>query len=101
MMRRAAALGHEYCAITDHSPRLTVANGMSSEQLLSQLSVVAELNAELAPFRVLTGIEVDILVDGSLDQDDDLLADLDIVVASVHSHLDTTGRRRPSGCCRP
>ncbi|MDT2005126.1 PHP domain-containing protein [Rhodococcus opacus] len=89
MMRRAAALGHEYCAITDHSPRLTVANGLSSEQLLTQLNVVAELNVELAPFRVLTGIEVDILDDGSLDQDDDLLADLDIVVASVHTHLDT------------
>ncbi|MFZ2175322.1 MAG: PHP domain-containing protein [Rhodococcus sp. (in: high G+C Gram-positive bacteria)] len=87
MMRRAADLGHEYCAVTDHSQRLSVANGLSPEQVLAQLNAVAELNAELAPFRVLTGIEVDILDDGSLDQDDDLLADLDIVVASVHSHL--------------
>ncbi|MEU2001858.1 PHP domain-containing protein [Rhodococcus sp. NPDC019627] len=89
MMRRAATLGHEYCALTDHSARLTAANGLTSERLLAQLSVIAELNAELAPFRVLTGIEVDILDDGSLDQDDDLLADLDVVVASVHSHLDS------------
>ncbi|MDH6290768.1 putative hydrolase [Rhodococcus opacus] len=87
MMRSAAALGHEYCALTDHSPRLTVANGLSAERLRSQLEVIAELNEELAPFRILTGIEVDILDDGSLDQDPDLLDELDIVVASVHSKL--------------
>ncbi|GAA4476767.1 PHP domain-containing protein [Rhodococcus olei] len=87
MMRRAALIGHEYCALTDHSPRLTVANGLTAERLRRQLDVVAELNGELAPFRILTGIEVDILDDGTLDQDPDLLADLDIVVASVHSKL--------------
>ncbi|NEW43107.1 PHP domain-containing protein [Nocardia cyriacigeorgica] len=87
MMRTAAALGHEYCALTDHSPRLTVANGLSAERLRRQLDAVAELNTELAPFRILTGIEVDILDDGSLDQDPDLLDELDIVVASVHSRL--------------
>ncbi|MFV9456772.1 PHP domain-containing protein [Rhodococcus sp. NM-2] len=87
MMRSAAALGHEYCALTDHSPRLTVANGLSAERLRSQLEVIAALNEELAPFRILTGIEVDILDDGSLDQDPDLLDELDIVVASVHSKL--------------
>src|SRR5690606_39591659 len=87
MMAVAAALGHEYYALTDHSPRLTVANGLSAERLRRQLDVVAELNARLAPFRVLTGIEVDILDDGSLDQDPDLLDELDIVVASVHSRL--------------
>ncbi|WP_188828290.1 PHP domain-containing protein [Nocardia camponoti] len=87
MMRTAAMLGHEYCALTDHSPRLTVANGLSRDRLLRQLDVVAELNAELAPFRILTGIEVDILDDGTLDQDADLLEQLDIVVASVHSKL--------------
>ncbi|MFF0814073.1 PHP domain-containing protein [Rhodococcus sp. NPDC003318] len=87
MMRRAALIGHEYCALTDHSPRLTVANGLSAERLRRQLEVIAELNAELAPFRILTGIEVDILDDGSLDQDPDLLAELDVVVASVHSKL--------------
>ncbi|MEU7138281.1 PHP domain-containing protein [Nocardia sp. NPDC046473] len=87
MMGVAAALGHEYCALTDHSPRLTVANGLSAGRLRKQLDVVAELNDRLAPFRILTGIEVDILDDGTLDQQADLLAELDIVVASVHSHL--------------
>ncbi|MFD6156823.1 PHP domain-containing protein [Nocardia sp. NPDC060256] len=87
MMGVAAALGHEYCALTDHSPRLTVANGLSAGRLRKQLDVIAELNDRLAPFRILTGIEVDILDDGTLDQQADLLAELDIVVASVHSHL--------------
>ncbi|MGN2636794.1 PHP domain-containing protein [Nocardia takedensis] len=87
MMAVAAALGHEYCALTDHSPRLTVANGLSADRLRRQLDVVAALNERVAPFRVLTGIEVDILDDGSLDQDADLLARVDIVVASVHSKL--------------
>ncbi len=87
MMRTAMALGHEYCALTDHSPRLTIANGLSADRLRRQLDVVAELNEELAPFRILTGIEVDILDDGRLDQQAELLARLDIVVASVHSRL--------------
>jgi putative hydrolase len=87
MMGVAAALGHEYCALTDHSPRLTVANGLSADRLRRQLDVVAELNERMAPLRILTGIEVDILDDGTLDQQGDLLAELDIVVASVHSHL--------------
>jgi putative hydrolase len=87
MAEAARELGHEWIALTDHSPRLTVAGGLSAERLLAQLELVAELNAELAPFRILTGIEVDICEDGSLDQRDDLLAGLDIVVASVHSRL--------------
>ncbi len=73
--------------LTDHSPRLTVANGLSAERLAQQLDVVAELNAELAPFAILTGIEVDILDDGALDQSDELLGRLDLVVGSVHSKL--------------
>ena len=87
MARAARDLGHEYLVLTDHSPRLTVANGLSSERLRQQLGAVAEVNEQLAPFRVLTGIEVDILMDGSLDQEDELLASLDVVVASVHSKL--------------
>jgi len=87
MARTAEALGHEYLALTDHSPRLTVAHGLNRDRLLAQLEVVAELNERLAPFRILTGIEVDILEDGSLDQDEELLAGLDVVVASVHSKL--------------
>ncbi|MCX5416237.1 PHP domain-containing protein [Streptomyces sp. NBC_00059] len=87
MGRTAAELGHEWAVLTDHSPRLTVANGLSTERLLRQLSVVAELNERWAPFRLLTGIECDILDDGSLDQDPEVLERLDVVVVSVHSKL--------------
>ncbi|MEV5536354.1 PHP domain-containing protein [Saccharopolyspora shandongensis] len=83
----ARELGHEWMVLTDHSPRLTVARGLSAERLREQLEVVAGLNERLAPFRILTGIEVDILSAGALDQDEDLLAELDVVVASVHSDL--------------
>ena len=87
MARTARDLDLEWMVITDHSPRLTVANGLSAERLRAQLDLVGDLNAELAPFRILTGIEVDILDDGSLDQTDELLGRLDVVVASVHSKL--------------
>ena len=87
MMATAAELGHEYCALTDHSPRLTIANGLSPERLRKQLDVIDELREQVAPMRILTGIEVDILEDGSLDQEPDLLERLDVVVASVHSKL--------------
>ena len=87
MMATARSLGHEYCVITDHSPRLTVARGLSVERLQEQLALTARLAEEMAPFRVLQGIEVDILEDGGLDQTDAMLARLDVVVASVHSKL--------------
>jgi putative hydrolase len=87
MARAAIALGHHYMVLTDHSPRLTVARGLSADRLRSQLVEVARLNDQLRPFRILTGIEVDILDDGSLDQEPDLLRQLDLVVASVHSKL--------------
>jgi putative hydrolase len=87
MAEAARDLGHEWIALTDHSPRLTVASGLSAERLVEQLDLVELLNAELAPFQILTGIEVDILEDGALDQREDLLARLDVVVASVHSQL--------------
>ncbi|MEU0676415.1 PHP domain-containing protein [Streptomyces sp. NPDC006172] len=87
MGRAAAALGHEWAALTDHSPRLTVARGLSPERLRRQLEVVEELNAAWAPFRLLAGIECDILDDGSLDQEPELLERLDVVVVSVHSKL--------------
>jgi putative hydrolase len=83
----ARDLGHDYLVLTDHSPRLKVANGLSADRLQRQLDVVATLNDELTPFRILTGIEVDILDDGSLDQTSALLGRLDLVVASVHSVL--------------
>ncbi|WP_214108858.1 PHP domain-containing protein [Acrocarpospora catenulata] len=87
MAAAAQGLGHEYLVITDHSPRLTVANGLSAERLAKQLDTIAELAPRLLPFRLLTGIEVDILPDGSLDQEPELLERLDMVVASVHSQL--------------
>jgi len=91
MAEAARALGHEYVVLTDHSPRLTVAHGLDAERLRRQLDVIDELNAAYrrdgVGFRILTGIEVDILADGTLDQDEELLARLDVVVASVHSKL--------------
>ena len=87
MAETAIEIGHEYLVITDHSPRLTVANGLETERLMAQLDEIAALNAELAPFRILTGIEVDINEDGSLDQSPEVLARLDVVVGSVHSEL--------------
>jgi len=96
MARAAMDLGHSWTVLTDHSPRLTVARGLSRERLEAQLELVDRINAELAPFRFLTGIEVDIHEDGTLDQDDDLLARLDVVVASVHSKL-----RSPSSAMTP
>lgn len=91
MADTAIALGHEYIVLTDHSPRLTIANGLSPERLRQQLDIVAELNGRLAPFRILTGIEIDILEDGGLDQEDELLHRVDVVVASVHSKLRMDG----------
>jgi putative hydrolase len=88
MALAAVQLGHEYMVLTDHSPRLTVARGLTAARLRKQLDHVAALNEALPDgFRVLTGIEVDILADGSLDQEDELLARLDVVVGSVHSGL--------------
>ncbi|KQR20832.1 PHP domain-containing protein [Microbacterium sp. Leaf151] len=85
MVEAARGLGHEYLALTDHSPRLTVANGLSPERLRAQMEVVRGHRGD--GFTLLTGIEVDILDDGSLDQQDELLRELDVVVASAHSKL--------------
>ena len=92
MAEAAIELGHAYLAITDHSPRLTVANGLTTDRLLAELDEIASLNDELAPFRLLTGIEVDINEDGSLDQEPEVLARLDVVVGSVHSALRSEAR---------
>ncbi len=87
MAEAARALGHHYLVATDHSARLTVAKGLSPERLAEQLLEIEALNEELAPFRILTGMEVDILEDGSLDLPNDFLARLDVVVASVHHKI--------------
>lgn len=85
MARAAKARGYEYLAITDHSKRLTVANGLDEKRLLQQLDEVDELNRRLKGIVVLKGIEVDILEDGTLDLPDEVLGRLDVVVGSVHS----------------
>jgi putative hydrolase len=91
MAATAITLGHEYMVLTDHSARLTIAHGLDEVRLAEQLEQVAAINASLADagyeFRILTGMEVDILEDGRLDLADELLAQLDVVVASVHSKL--------------
>jgi len=91
MAMTALEVGHEYLVLTDHSPRLTVANGLSADRLARQLEAVdaveERLRASASPFRLLRGIEVDILDDGALDQTEEMLARLDVVVASVHSKL--------------
>ncbi|MDQ0770797.1 putative hydrolase [Pseudarthrobacter defluvii] len=88
MVAAAEVLGREYLALTDHSPNLTIANGLSADRLLDQLDVVAGINnSSGGATRLLTGIEVDILESGELDQEPELLDRLDIVVASVHSKL--------------
>lgn len=87
MVAAARTIGREYLALTDHSPNLTIANGLSVERLEKQLGVVEGINASQDGFRLLKGIEVDILEDGTLDQTPDMLGRLDIVVASVHSKL--------------
>ncbi|MEL4358427.1 MULTISPECIES: PHP domain-containing protein [unclassified Luteococcus] len=87
----AERLGHDYLAITDHSPRLRVAHGLDAERLAAQWREIDRVQAALAErgsrLRLLKGIEVDILDDGSLDQSEQMLAGLDVVVASVHSKL--------------
>ncbi|MHC6218856.1 PHP domain-containing protein [Arthrobacter sp. MMS24-S77] len=90
MADAALILGREYIALTDHSPNLTIANGLSPERLMEQLMVVDGINdgyGQEPGFRLLAGIEVDILEDGELDQSMELLSQLDVVVASVHSKL--------------
>jgi putative hydrolase len=91
MAATAIELGHEYMVLTDHSARLTVAHGLDEVRLTDQLDEISRINADIAAaghdFRILTGMEVDILEDGSLDLADSMLERLDVVVASVHSKL--------------
>ncbi|WP_434620176.1 PHP domain-containing protein [Arthrobacter sp. A5] len=109
MVEAARLLGRQYLALTDHSPNLKIANGLSAERLAQQLDVVAQTNSDVAQndiahvdtaqgnngdkdFRLLAGIEVDILENGDLDQTPEMLDRLDIVVASVHSKLRSDAR---------
>ncbi len=87
MARTAIDLGHHWMVCTDHSARLTIAHGLDAQRLLDQFDEIEQLNEEFAPFRLLTGMEVDIFEDGTLDLADEMLARLDVVVASAHSKL--------------
>jgi DNA polymerase (family X) len=91
MARAARDLGHEYIVLTDHSPSLGVARGLVPARVDEQAAEIARINAELAPFRVLHGTELEIRADATLDYPDELLARFDIVIASIH-----TGRNQPA-----
>jgi DNA polymerase (family 10) len=90
MAEAAKALGYEYLAITDHSKRVTVAHGLDQKRLRKQMAEIDRLNAQLRGIVLLKGVEVDVLEDGTLDLDDGVLADLDLVVGAIHSKLDLT-----------
>jgi DNA polymerase (family 10) len=94
MVEAAQARGHEYLAITDHSKRLTVARGLDCKRLRAQMKQIDVLNGKMRGFHILKGIEVDILEDGSLDLDDETLAELDIVIASVHYKFNLTREKQ-------
>jgi len=87
MAEYARDKGYAYIGITDHSKSAFYANGLKVERILQQWTEIEELNAELAPFRIFKGIESDILSDGSLDYDEDILQRFDFIIASVHSNL--------------
>ena len=87
MAEAARALGHEYIAITDHSKAVTVANGLDEKRMAAHIKKIHAANEKGLGIRVLAGAEVDILKDGSLDYSDELLAQLDVVVCSIHSYF--------------
>ncbi|MBI3742876.1 MAG: DNA polymerase/3'-5' exonuclease PolX, partial [Chloroflexi bacterium] len=88
MAEAARSLGYEYVAITDHSKHVTIANGLDARRLARQIKAIDKLNSQLERIRVLKGIEVDILADGSLDLPDAILADLDFTVCAIHYKFD-------------
>ena len=87
MAKQARSMGLQYFGICDHSQTANYANGLKPERVLEQMREIEALNKKMAPFKILSGIESDILGDGSLDYTDDILMLFDIVVASVHSNL--------------
>jgi DNA polymerase (family X) len=94
MAEAAKERGYDYLAITEHSKRLTVAKGLDEKRLRRQMGQIDKLNEELSGVRLLKGIECDILEDGSLDLDDEVLAELDVVVCSIHSKFNLPGDKQ-------
>jgi DNA polymerase (family 10) len=93
MTQAARERGYEFLCITDHSKSSAIANGQSPQRLARQIKEIHKMNARLKGITLLAGAEVDILAEGNLDFDDELLADLDFVVASIHSALGSTRER--------
>jgi DNA polymerase (family 10) len=85
MARKAQKLGYQYLAVTEHSKRLTIANGLNEKQLLQQIKKIDKLNLKFKNFRILKSIECDILEDGKLDLSDNVLKELDFVIGAIHS----------------
>jgi DNA polymerase (family 10) len=94
MVEGAQALGYEYIAITDHSAYVGVVTGLDADDLMKQIEKIDQLNDELDDFRVLKGMEVDIMEDGSLDLPDEALENLDVVVGSIHTKFDLPGEQQ-------
>ncbi len=94
LMREAIKRGYSYIAITDHSKSMKIARGLDEERLLEQIKVIKEINKSLKGFRILSGVEVDILPDGALDISNEVLKELDWVVASVHSRFNEDATER-------
>ena len=94
MAKAATEHGYEYIAITDHSKRVNVAGGLNADELAEQLKEIDKVNDEIDDIRILKGIEVDILEDGSLDLPDDILSKLDIRICSVHYHMDMDSEKQ-------
>ena len=87
MAEAAKSHGYQYMAITDHSKNLAFANGLDDKRALEHIKRIRDVNDKIEGIRIFAGIEVDILADGALDLSDDVLAQMDIVIASVHSHM--------------
>lgn len=100
MAEAMIAMGYEFFGVADHSQAAAYANGLTPERVRKQWTEIDKLNQELAPFRILKGTEADILPDGSLDFDDDLLAGFDYVVASIHSGFKMTEEAATDRLCR-
>lgn len=100
MVAAAQAAGLRYLAVTDHSQRLTVAHGLDRKRLERQRAQIDKLNARLKGFRVLKGLEVDILEDGKLDLPDAVLGELDLVVAAIHSHFNLAPEKQTTRLLR-
>jgi DNA polymerase (family 10) len=90
MAQAARDAGHSYIAITDHSKAIAMANGLDEKRLLEQIQEVREAGKQVKGLKMLSGCEVDILKDGQLDIDDEVLAQLDVVIASIHSYMNMT-----------